>query len=142
MPFQKKQPFQRVRYSDDQLLAARDLNDDEFYEASLRRMHVRGLHDTWGVALGFYLSLSDNKDQVLVGPGLAYDAMGRELLLSETLAMPIPAPPAGVSVPLTYDLALSQRDLAEILAHRKQMAACQNKVPAEGISIRWVLAGE
>jgi hypothetical protein len=139
MALQKKQALQRIRYSADQLLAAKDLNDDEYYEATLRRMHVRGLHDTWGVALGFDLSIKDN---VQVGPGLAYDAQGRELLLSDTLAVPNPEPPAGMSVPMAYDLALTQRDPAEILARRKQRSECADRITAEGITLHWVLAGE
>ena len=142
MPFPKQEAMQRVRYSDDQLLKARDLDDDLAYEATLRRMHVRGLHETWGVALGFYLSLSSPPDKALVGPGLAYDALGRELLLSETLAMPAPQPQAGSKTLLAYDLALSQRGPADILARRRQMSVCADKVPAEGVSIRWVLVGE
>jgi hypothetical protein len=94
------------------------------------------------VALGFSLSLSKDRDRVLVGPGLAYDALGNDLLLSETVALAAPDPPAGSATLLAYDLALSRRAPAGILARRRQTEGCAEKVPAEGVEIRWVLAAE
>lgn len=132
---------QRVRYSDDQLLAASDLNLDEAYEDSMRRMHIRGLHDTWGVSLGYYLSLSNEENQVLLGPGLAYDALGRELLLADTLNLPAPEPEGSFEMPLAYDLVISATELSEMQAERQRRGTCA-RVLAEGIHLRWVLAGK
>ena len=44
--------LQRIAYHEGQLLSARDLGDDAAYESRLRGLHVRGLHNTWGVAPG------------------------------------------------------------------------------------------
>ena len=62
---------QRIRYYDDQLLKADDLQDDVAYEARMRELHVRTVHNTWGVALGFEIDVSKDRDAVLIGPGIA-----------------------------------------------------------------------
>ena len=45
-------PFDRITYRDGQLLTALDLSDEQRRHDRLRRLHVRYLHDTWGIALG------------------------------------------------------------------------------------------
>jgi hypothetical protein len=71
---------QRVDWIDRQLLAGTDLRAAHAYLDVLRARHLRGAHATWGVALG--LSVRDVGGGVFeVGEGLAYDALGRELLV-------------------------------------------------------------
>ena len=48
--------IRRIRHRQDERLLATDLNTDMAYEAMLRRLHLRSLHDTWGVALGLRLA--------------------------------------------------------------------------------------
>jgi hypothetical protein len=129
--------LQRIRYGDEQLLRAGDLNGDDSYKAAMRRLHVRGLHGTWGVALGFPLSLSADRRQVVIGPGLAYDALGRELLLPEALALGAPLPPAGSGVQVACDLALSLREPAK--GRCRRTTDCGDRSPRGGVSVRWVV---
>jgi hypothetical protein len=74
----------RVGWVERQLLAGADLRESHHYLDVLRARHMRGAHATWGVALG--LSVSDaGGGLVEIGPGLAYDARGRELLVSRPI---------------------------------------------------------
>lgn len=84
---------QRIRYFDGQLLTARDLQDDVAYEARMRGLHVRALHNTWGVALGFEVTVQKGVI-VKVSPGIAYDCHGREIFAARDLLVGPPPPPA------------------------------------------------
>jgi hypothetical protein len=83
-------PFDRVTYREGQLLASRDLQDDLRADARLRGLHTRYLHETWGVALGFPVAGFAGSTSVQVGPGYAVDGAARDLLLAETLDIPVP----------------------------------------------------
>lgn len=91
-------PFDRVTYRNGQRLDARDLRDDDLGDARFRQLHLRHLHDTWGIALGFeVMQLNDRREKVetdgtavLVGPGYAVDELGRDLLLPEPIQPPLP----------------------------------------------------
>jgi hypothetical protein len=83
-------PFDRITYRDGQLLASRDLQDDARVDQRLRGLHTRYLHDTWGVALGFAVTAFAGGTTVQIGPGYAVDSSGRDLLLAENLALPVP----------------------------------------------------
>lgn len=86
---------ERVRYYDGARLAGSDLTDDRAYESRLRGMHVRALHDTWGIALGLTVRMAADRQRVLVTAGLAYDCHGGELLLADSFEVRVPAgPPA------------------------------------------------
>jgi hypothetical protein len=84
--------FDRVTYREGQLLTARDLSDDHGREIRLGRLHVRHLHETWGIAIGFDVQPA-GPSAVAVGPGYALDHLGRELVLAASLAIPVPAVP-------------------------------------------------
>jgi hypothetical protein len=73
----------RIDWGDRQQLAGRDLRAAEAFLDARRARHVRGAHRTWGVALGLDLLVSGTPPAVIVGPGLAYDARGRELLVQQ-----------------------------------------------------------
>ena len=90
-------PFDRVTFRDGQLLTARDLRDARRRQARLRRLHLRYLHGTWGIALGFQVRRSTDGRAVEVGPGYAIDPIGRDILLADGLRVPIPAA-AGAAV--------------------------------------------
>ncbi len=92
---------QRVRYYDGQLLAARDLQEDLDCQSRMRGLHVRALHNTWGIALGLGVQLSAG-DHLLAAPGLAYDCHGQELLSTDTFDLPVPdLPAAGLILVIT-----------------------------------------
>lgn len=79
----------RITYREGQRLTARDLQDDRGARARLRRLHVRHLHDTWGIATGFDVQAA-GPSAVAVGPGYALDVFARDLVLSASIAIPVP----------------------------------------------------
>ena len=110
----------RLRHYQGQRLQAGDLQDEYDNLTWLRGLHVVGLHDTWGIALGFAVQLGPAAgNSVLVGPGLAYDYRGREIVLTQTRA--IAGPQVGTQVPagavyvlvMAYDADLGQRQAGQ-----------------------------
>lgn len=81
---------ERPLYFDGQRLTAADLTAGSDYARTMRRLHNRALHG-WGVALGLGASGARGDKSVHVGPGLALDCSGRELLL--TAAQDVAVPP-------------------------------------------------
>lgn len=79
----------RITWREGQRLIARDLQDDRERRAVLRRLHVRHVHDTWGIATGFEIGAAA-PSTVAVGPGHAIDDAGRDLVLSTSLALSVP----------------------------------------------------
>ncbi len=84
--------LQRLQFRPDQLLSSRDLNDQMHDDAERRAWHNRALHNAYGIAasspLGFQVWLGAG--QAIIGPGLAYDSAGRELLNDDYLRIPFP----------------------------------------------------
>jgi hypothetical protein len=70
-----------VRFVDGQRLAAADLSDEQSSQLARQRRHAIGPH-TWGIVEGGELGVDDD-GVVTVGPVLAYDGYGRELVLAE-----------------------------------------------------------
>ena len=62
----------RVTYREGQRLTARDLLDDRARRMRLRQLHVRNLHETWGIATGFDVQAA-GPAAVAIGPGYALD---------------------------------------------------------------------
>lgn len=83
-------PFDRITYRDGQLLVSRDLQSDVVANQRLRSLHTKYLHETWGIALGFTISGFAGGTSIQVGPGYAIDGSARDILLAETLALPVP----------------------------------------------------
>jgi hypothetical protein len=83
-------PFDRVTYRDGQLLTASDLAADLGRNRRLRQLHTHYLHNTWGIAIGYSVRGKDGDNAVQVGPGYAVDQQGRELVLVNTAAVPVP----------------------------------------------------
>jgi hypothetical protein len=84
-------PFDRITYRDGQLLTALDLRDEQRRHDRLRGLHVRYLHDTWGIALGFEVRKAEGNRAVVVGPGYAVDGTGRYILLAESIPIAVPS---------------------------------------------------
>ncbi|HEY2218531.1 MAG TPA: hypothetical protein VGH35_04275 [Gaiellaceae bacterium] len=81
--------LERPAFFDGQRLTAADLAAAVEYELELRRLHNRALHG-WGIALGFPVVGGRGATSVSVGPGLALDSLGRELVLGHSLERPVP----------------------------------------------------
>lgn len=71
--------LQRLRYQQGQQLRSRDRRDQVAIEAQLRAWHNRAMHNVFGVIEG--LTVEFQPQSIVVQPGLAYDARGRELIL-------------------------------------------------------------
>jgi hypothetical protein len=90
----------RIDWVDRQLAAGRDFRAALAFLDARRARHLRGAHGTWGVALGFDVAgdLSASPRILAIGPGLAYDAAGRELVSDRLREVPIPPAAAGVVI--------------------------------------------
>jgi hypothetical protein len=88
MTMTERAGIERLRYWQGQTLRSRDLNDQLAYDASLRWWHNRAIHDTWGVVFGLAPRVDDQ--EIVLGPGLAYDCFGRELILSQPRGVALP----------------------------------------------------
>jgi hypothetical protein len=84
-------PFVETRQHDGELLRARDLGDELSAEAWRWAVHLRLVHRTWGVALGFELEALSDEPAVAIGPGLGYDCHGSEILSPARVVVPLPS---------------------------------------------------
>ena len=88
--------MERNRFFTGKFMTARDLRAEQGYFLSRHRMHNRLLHG-WGIVCG--LRVMPHPDPqcadrwVMVGPGVAIDCCGRELVLREAKAVQIWQPP-------------------------------------------------
>lgn len=96
----------RISFFDGTRLDALDLRDLAQNQSRLRGLHVRASHNTWGVAIGF--AVTRPSPQLLrIGPGLAYDAHGREIVSTETLDLGAPVLPSEDADAWWFDLVIS-----------------------------------
>jgi hypothetical protein len=137
---------ERVRLYDGARLTARDLRANETFEDRLRRLHVRGIHGTWGVAIGYEVSRSAEGGGVGVGPGIAYDCAGRPIVSARPLAVAPPPPPPGSDAPSWwFDLLIRYRDEDSLLAARDPAGTVGVGCAAtfeERPELRWAFAGD
>jgi hypothetical protein len=105
-------------------------------------VHVRALHDTWGVALGLLVGVDPSGQRVTIGSGFAYDRRGREIVLSSEVSLGPPIPPSDLTgQPVVYDLLCSYagpEDLPEVPADG---LGCGGTEPRDRPMFRWALAG-
>lgn len=80
--------LERLRYQQGQQLRSRDRRDQVAIEAQLRAWHNRAMHNAFGIAEG--LEVEFQAQSILVKPGLAYDARGRELILQRPRTINFP----------------------------------------------------
>jgi len=130
----------RIGYFEGQRLIAPDLRDDADAESRLRGLHVRASHNTWGVALGYEVAWR-NASAIQVGPGIAYDARGREIVSANTLNVGSPVLPAGGNANAWwFDLVISYRQAP---LRPEDADACGDSLSREDRPAwRWCYAGE
>ena len=129
----------RVEFRRGSRLSERDLQAATDHERRLHGLHVRALHDTWGVALGYETALDSERRTVRVGPGLAYDCFGQELLLADAVA--IPGPAGAGRGPVVFDLVLSAADALDRVGVAARDAVCIGSLAPRAVSLRWERAG-
>lgn len=109
-------PLERLRYHYGQLLGAEDFSTEQRYFLLRRRLHNALLHGT-GTVCGLRVSARDGADpdaatlMLDCEPGMAIDALGREILVPERVCLDITAL---VSTPFWADLAPPPEPVPEV----------------------------
>ncbi|WP_437937089.1 hypothetical protein [Sorangium sp. So ce341] len=118
----------RVQFADGQRLLASDLQALEEYQREMRWLHNRSLHQP-GVASGFAVRGEKGAPALVIEPGYAIDALGRELVLAEPHTEPVP-PVAGDGAgnPVLFDLTVSYS--ATLPESERRSAPCSNATHA------------
>lgn len=134
----------RIRYYQGQPLQARDLRDEVAYEAGMNNLHVTALHNTWGVAVGLEVALSDDRRSAIIGPGMAYDRCGQAIINPAELTIPAPPPQQqpynAKPVIWWYDLVVRYDD--HLTSENSGAVDCRRGGFAEErLAWRWVFAG-
>jgi hypothetical protein len=94
---------ERVAWFEGSRLTHRDLADAIEHEARMLELHVRALHDTYGIAAGLTTALAAGARAVVVQPGLAYTCRGASVLLHAVTTVAAPPPSVAGTV---FDLVL------------------------------------
>jgi hypothetical protein len=131
-------PLERVAWFEGSALLERDLERAIALESRMLALHVGVVHDTWGVALGLSVALSDDRREAIVGPGLAYACRGEPLAV--TALRRVPAPVGGPAGDTVWDLVLAPAPPAEG-APCERVVACEGAALVAPVSLRWELAG-
>lgn len=71
-----------VNYYDRQFLRTQDFTDEQRYHLTMRWRHNIAQH-IWGIVHGLTVAFDATSDSFTVGPGLAVDGYGREVILQE-----------------------------------------------------------
>lgn len=129
---------ERVQWFEGSALTERDLDDAVAYESRMLELHVRGVHDTWGIAHGLTVALSNNAREAVISPGYAYTCRGDALILPSLIRS---APPAATT-PVTFDLVLAQPAVPEVGPCERPIA-CTGELATTGLraALRWEPAG-
>jgi hypothetical protein len=102
--------LKRIEFFSGQRLTAQDLTDLQSANRELRWLHNRSLHG-WGIGTGYAVVGEAGDTAVTIAPGYAVDCVGRELILTEPVTMPVPAvagdSAGGKVVPATFYLTIS-----------------------------------
>ena len=97
--------LERLQYTDGALLLRADLATGVGAEVRRMGLHVRALHDTWGVATGLKASWIAANRVVVVDGGSAFDCRGGVVSLPSPVDLPVPDVPFGLGF-ATFDLVL------------------------------------
>jgi hypothetical protein len=79
----------RPRFFDGRILTADDLQQEQQYHLSKHRHHLRNFHGS-GIIEGLQVSIEPGGTTISVQPGLAIDGEGREMCVTEKIALAIP----------------------------------------------------
>ena len=115
---------ERNQFFDGQRLFASDLQGIEELNREMRWLHNQSLHQP-GIGAGFAISGNKGDRQVVIQPGYAIDAEGREIVLTETVIEPVP-PVAGddFGAPVYFDLTVSYPDEHTLNAAETREGVC------------------
>jgi len=111
----------KLRHYQGERLRASDLREDDNELTTFRQLHIRALHDAWGIALGLEVYLVTGA-QFAVSSGLAYDRLGREIVLQTAQSAPALTADAGDG---SYYLVIRTSDDRQPLLHWRTVADTQ-----------------
>lgn len=94
------QALDRPHFFDGRLLTAEDLNREQAYHRDRARRHNRFAHG-WGIVSGLDLRL-DGPDAVEIGPGMAIDCAGNEIVVPSATRLPLTTGAARRYLVLSY----------------------------------------
>lgn len=128
-----KPRLDRIDFRPDQCLDVGDLRQASQRSQQLLELHAARAHNVWGVATGYLCSL--DQDTVAVGPGVAVDAQGHQLVNSGNVVLPAPA--SGES---------GQAQVFDLVARHAETSALRRGcsltgLPHERPALRWEWAG-
>ena len=86
--------LERIAFYQGELLTADDLTALDSNNRELRWLHNRSLHN-WGIGFGLNVQGAVGGTSVTVNPGYATDSTGHEIILANSLNLPIPAISSG-----------------------------------------------
>jgi hypothetical protein len=135
---------ERSRFFNGQRLFASDLQAVEAFGREMRWLHNQSLHQP-GIGSGFAISGQKGDREVVIEPGYAIDAEGREIVLAERVVEPVP-PVAddGFGEPVFFDLTVAYPDEHALKASETREGICS---PGGAIRLReapvfcWVRLG-
>jgi hypothetical protein len=86
--------IERPLFSSGHRLTARDLTELQRAQQELRWLHNRALH-AWGIGIGLAVTGEPGATAVSVDPGYGIDCRGREIVLTESRTIAVPAVAGG-----------------------------------------------
>jgi len=116
--------LERLQFFNGQRLFAEDLETLDSFNREMRWLHNLSLHPS-GVGTGYAVTGNKGDRQVLVTPGYAIDACGREIVLTENHIEPVP-PVAddGQGNPVYYDLTVSYPNDSDLVESETRQGIC------------------
>lgn len=119
--------LERIRFFDRQRLLAADLQTLESFHREMRWLHNQSLHQP-GIGSGYAISGKKTDREVVVTPGYALDADGKEIILTARHTEPIPpVAGAGNGKPALYDLAVSYPGDVELKESERREGSCDSR---------------
>jgi hypothetical protein len=102
--------LKRIHFFSGQRLTAQDMTDIQTASRELRWLHNRSLHG-WGIGSGYGVTGEAGDTIITISPGYAVDCVGRELILTESVTIPVPAvagvPSGSKVIPATFFLTIT-----------------------------------
>lgn len=116
--------LERPIFFDGQRLTAADLTAVQEYQRQMRWLHNRSLH-TWGIVFGLEVTAQRGDRELTVQGGLALDCLGRELLLSDAVTLPIPPVASKNKKPAGYYLTISYVEDNQLTPTEMEEGVCE-----------------
>ena len=128
---------ERIQWYEGSRLTRRDIADAIEHESRMLELHVRAVHDTFGIAFGLGVTLAAGARAVVVQPGLAYGCRGASVWLHSVATLD--APPASTAG-TTFDLVLVAAQPSRACA-APDVDCTGERIPSRA-SLRWRAADD